>query len=377
MSWDAWAQQQVSALKRAQRWRENIPFDSHGPQGTRHDRTLISFASNDYLGLSTHPAVCLAAADAIAKFGVGAGASRLVTGTRSQHVELEETLAQWQRTERALVFPTGYAANLAALSVLGTSDVTIFSDQLNHASIIDGCRLAKARTEVYRHCDIDHLEGILRPTKGRKIVVSDLVFSMDGDIAPVSELAMLCAQHGALLVLDEAHAALEPIRTSYDCEVLHIGTLSKTLGSMGGWVAGTNSLIDLLINRGRSYIYTTALSMPDTAAALAALRIYTSAEGETLRARLLHYIDQLKPVHRSPIVPVILGSDHAALQAAAYLLEQGIHVPAIRPPTVPEGTARLRVTLSAAHSQSMIDHLLRSLQQLVLSLQPCPIALHA
>jgi len=365
MSWDSWAQQQLGALKAARRWRENVVFDCNGPQGIRRKRSVVSFASNDYLGLSTHPTVRLAAIDAIASFGVGAGASRLVTGTRSLHEDLESRVAQWQGVERALVFPTGYAANLAALSVFGASNAVIYSDELNHASIIDGCRSAKARTEIYRHCDLNHLSALLKRTSERKIVVTDAVFSMDGDVAPLRELSQLCAHHGALLIIDKAHSVLEPDET-YDCEVLHIGTLSKSLGSMGGWIAGSNAAIDLLVNRGRTFIYTTALSIPDTAAALAALRIYTSTEGASLRARLRGYAEQLIPAHRSPIVPLIFGSENNALLAAERLLEQGLHVPAIRPPTVPVGTARLRVTLSAAHTQSMIDRLLLALRELAI-----------
>jgi len=376
MRWDAWAQQELGALKNARRWRENVAFDCRGPQGTRHGRALTSFASNDYLGLSAHPAVRLAAVEAIAEFGVGAGASRLVTGTRTLHMELEEALAQWQNVERALVFPTGYAANLAALSVFGTQDATIFSDQLNHASIIDGCRLSKARTEIYRHCDLDHLAALLERAQNRKIVVTDLVFSMDGNVAPINELSQLCARHDALLLIDEAHAVLEPVRTQYRCETLHVGTLSKTLGSMGGWVGGSQALVDLLVNRGRTFIYTTALSIPDTAAALTALRICRSTEGESLRTRLRNYVEQLQPSHPSPIVPLIFGSERNALWAAEQLLVQGIHVPAIRPPTVPTGTARLRVTLSAAHTQPMIDRLLLTLRELATP-EPWSIALRA
>jgi 8-amino-7-oxononanoate synthase len=292
-------------------------------------------------------------------------ASRLIVGTRSLHCELERAIAEWQRTESALVFSSGYAANIGVIATLGGADVTLFSDELNHASIIDGCRLAKARTIVYRHLDMDHLQQLLRQAAGRKIVISESVFSMDGDCAPLQALAQLCVEHGALLVLDEAHAVLGPkLECINELQVLHVGTLSKTLGALGGCVAGSSRLIELLINRARTFIFTTGLSPADTAAALAALRICESDEGERLRARLRMLIDMLQPNHSSAIVPIILGEDSAALDAAAQLRERGIHVPAIRPPTVPKGTSRLRVALSAAHTELSVQRLRDALDEI-------------
>jgi 8-amino-7-oxononanoate synthase len=358
VSWSRWASAELEALRSAQRLRRLTPFDGIGPRGCIADRPVVSFAGNDYLGLATHPRVCLAAQEAIDKYGTSATASRLVVGTRPLHAQLEFELAEWQGVERALVFPTGFAADIGVVATLGTAGVTIFSDELNHASIIDGCRLARATTLVYRHVDLDHLRSLLRKTGGRKIIVTDSVFSMDGDIAPIEELTRLCARHDALLVLDEAHAVLEPqMPTSMSAEVLRVGTLSKTLGSLGGWVAGSSALIELLMNRARSFIYTTALSPADTAAALAALRIVRSSEGEQLRQRLRIAIDRIRCCHPSPIVPIVLGDDCDALAASERLLARGIWVPAIRPPTVPRGTARLRIALSAAHSDAMIAQL--------------------
>lgn len=364
MSWTAWADAQLDDIRRADRWRSLVPFDADGPAGALRGREVIAFASNDYLGLSQHPRVREAACAAVDRFGAGATASRLVVGTRSLHTELEEAIATWKRCERALLFPNGFATNLGVLSVLGGADVTLFSDQLNHASIIDGCRLAKATTRIYRHLDLDDLEAQLCETSGRRVVVSDSVFSMDGDVAPLAELTALCGRHGALLILDEAHAVLGPEPPPDGCELLRIGTLSKTLGSLGGWVAGPRPLIELLINRARSFIFTTGLSPADTAAGLAALGIVTSAEGDTLRAHLRSLIDEIAPAHPSPIIPVILGEDRAALRAAQVLLDQGLHIPAIRPPTVPRGTARLRVALSAAHTLSMVRRLRSALASL-------------
>ncbi len=364
-NWNAWAERELAGLRAIDRYREPIAFDGDGPTGNVHGQRVLSFASNDYLGLASHPQVKLAAISAIERFGTGATASRLIVGTRSLHVELESQLAQWNLSERALVFSSGYSANVGVLTALGEQDVTLFSDELNHASIIDGCRLAKARTLIYRHLDLQHLQTLLRQTPGRKIVVSESVFSMDGDTAPLSALAELCREHGALLVLDEAHAALGPkLAATPGLQVLHVGTLSKTLGALGGFVAGSSRLIELLINRARTFIFTTGLSPADTAAALAAARICQSQEGDQLRARLRSLIDMLRPGHPSAIVPIILGEDAAALAASAQLRAAGIHVPAIRPPTVPKGTARLRVALSASHTEAMVDSLRSALARL-------------
>ncbi|MET0534522.1 MAG: 8-amino-7-oxononanoate synthase [Steroidobacter sp.] len=363
--WNAWAGEQLDALRALHRFRDPVPFDGDGPEGVVRGKRVVSFASNDYLGLAAHPAVRLAAISAIERFGTGAMASRLVVGTRSLHCELEREIAAWKHTENALVFSSGYAANIGVLTTLGLDDVTLFSDELNHASIIDGCRLARARTLVYRHLDLEHLDQMLRQTSGRKLVVTESVFSMDGDRAPLRALAELCVEHGALLVLDEAHAVLGPeLLHDYQAQVLHVGTLSKTLGALGGFVAGSNRLIELLVNRARTFIFTTGLSPADTAAALAAVRICESDEGERLRARLRSLIDLVRPGHPSAIVPVVLGEDSAALSAAARLQEMGIHVPAIRPPTVPKGTSRLRVALSAAHTEVMVQLLRTALDRL-------------
>lgn len=362
MKWADWAQSELESLRRIDRLRSLVAFDGDRLQGTVGGRAVISFAANDYLGLAQNADVRSAARAAIERYGTGSTSSRLLLGTRPLHAELEAELADWKGTECALVFPTGFAANLAVLSTLGTADTTIFSDALNHASIIDGCRLARAATLVYRHADMDDLESRLRKTVGRKIVVTDSVFSMDGDTAPLDQLARLCLGYGALLVLDEAHAVLAPEMPSYGgLEMLRVGTLSKALGSLGGWIAGPRLLIDLMINRARSFIYTTGLSPADTAAALAALRVYRSPTGSQLRERLREIVNRVRPAHPSPIVPIILGEDRAALAAAETLLGHGIYVPAIRPPTVPPGTARLRIALSAAHGDDMIDRLQRAL----------------
>jgi 8-amino-7-oxononanoate synthase len=357
--WNHWAQGELTGLRGSGRFRQCTTFDGAGPNGLVNGRAAVSFASNDYLGLSTHPRVCAAAREAIERYGTSASAARLVTGTRSVHVELEQALARHHKVERALLFPSGFSANLGLMTTFGAADVTIFSDELNHASIIDGCRLARARVAIYRHLDMDHLQSLLNASAGRKIIVTETVFSMDGDVAPLKDIAALATHHGALLMLDAAHGVLECDSPSHldGVEVIRAGTLSKTLGSMGGWIGGPAAIIELLVNRARSFIYTTALTPADTAAARAALQICFSGEGAELRARLRRNITQIRRGHPSPIIPIILGAEAAALSATAALSEQGIFVPAIRPPTVAPGTARLRVALSAAHDDAMIERL--------------------
>ncbi len=361
VNWSAWAESELEAVRAAGRWRETRPFDAFGPAGQLAGRQVVSFASNDYLGLSVHPDVLAAAHEALERWGSGATASRLVVGTRPCHRDLEEEIAVWKGTERALVFSSGYAANLGILSALGGSDVMVFSDELNHASIIDGCRLSRARVAVYRHRDVDHLDALMEASTGRKIVVTDSVFSMDGDVAPLAPLAELCARNGALLVVDEAHAVLGPALPPTGGEVLRTGTLSKTLGSLGGWVAGSGPLIDLLVNRARPFIFTTALTPADAAAALAAVRILRAGEGDRLVRRLRRLVDRLRRGHPSPILSIIVGEEDRAVAVAGALLERGVLIPAIRPPTVPPGTSRLRVAVSAAHTDAMVDVLLDAL----------------
>ena len=282
MTWVARAAAENDAIRAADRWRTVRALDGRGPAFTLDGAPVVSFASNDYLGLTQHPAVIKAAHEALDRHGAGAGSARLIVGARPAHAELERELADWKGQERALLFATGFAANLGVLSALGGAGVTILSDELNHASIIDGCRLSRATVEVYRHRDLDHLAKLLAGAD-RAIVVSDTVFSMDGDVGRRPAMVELCAAHGALLVVDEAHAVLGPALDAAG-DVLRVGTLSKTLGSLGGFVAGPAALIDLLANRARSFIFTTASTPADTAAALAALAVLRSPEGDALVA---------------------------------------------------------------------------------------------
>ncbi|QYG91382.1 aminotransferase class I/II-fold pyridoxal phosphate-dependent enzyme [Iamia sp. SCSIO 61187] len=368
---DGWAGRvdaRLAEIRAAGRWRRVRPLDAHGPIGTTADGSRVtSFASNDYLGLSAHPAVVAAAHAALDRWGAGATASRLVVGSRPPHHDLEADLAAWKGTEAALVFPTGYAANVGVLTALAGPGTRILSDALNHASIVDGCRLARGELTVVPHADLDALAAALAADDRPTVVVADSVFSMDGDAADVDALAGLCARHGAALVLDEAHGVLGPDLdpgAHPDLLLVRVGTLSKALGALGGFVACSTAVRDLLVNVARPFIFTTALSPADAAAAHAALGVVRSPEGDALRARLRAHVDRLAPGHPSPIVPVVLGPEDAALATAEDLLAQGLLVPAIRPPTVPEGTSRLRVTFSAAHTDADVDRLLAALTPL-------------
>lgn len=363
MSWTERVEAELDEITNAGRRRTLRAFDALGPTGTLDGRTVTSYASNDYLGLSAHPAVRNAAAAAAQRWGGGSTASRLVVGTRPAHARFEAAYASWKGTETALALSSGYAANLAVLTTFGTSGTTIVSDELNHASIIDGCRQSRAATVVSRHNDVDHVASLVAAADGPVIVVTDSVFSMDGDEAPVGALADVCRTHGALLVVDEAHGVLGPEVPS-DLDLLRVGTMSKALGSLGGVVAGPQTFIDLLVNRARPFIFSTALSPADVAAAHAALDVVRSEEGAALQRRLRELIDRLVPGHPSPIIPVVIGDEDDAMKASAALLDRGILVPAIRPPTVAPGTSRLRVALSAAHTDEMLDALLEGLNQI-------------
>ena len=355
----------LDRIRRDDRWRSIRTLDGPMPAADLDGRPVVSFASNDYLGLAGHPDVAAAAQAAVARWGTGSGASRLVVGGRPIHDELEAELADWKATEAALLLPTGFAANLAVLATLADApDVLVVSDELNHASIIDGARLSRGQVAVARHADAEHVDHLLGAHEGPALVVTDTVFSMDGDEAPVADLVEVCRRRGALLVLDEAHAVLGPTVETAGLDIVRVGTLSKALGALGGFVAGDHDVVDLLVNAARPFIFTTAPTPGDTAAALAALRIVRSPEGARLVDRLRRHVEAVAPGHPSPIVPVILGDESAALAASARLLEQGLLVPAIRPPTVAPGSSRLRVALSAAHTDEHVERLVKALADL-------------
>jgi len=362
--WPARLRAELDAVAARGQWRAPRVLDALGPAGTLDGRPVVSFAGNDYLGLSAHPAVIAAAQDAAARWGTGATASRLVVGTRPAHAALEEELAAWKGTEAALVLATGYAANVGVLTTLGGPGVLVVSDELNHASIIDGCRLSGAERAIAPHGDVAAVDRLLAGAEGPAIVVTDSVFSMDGDLAPVDDLVEVCARRGALLVVDEAHAVLGPHLppdAALPATVVRVGTLSKALGSLGGFVAGSREVVDLLVNRARPFIFSTGLSPADTEAARVALALVRAPEGEALVTRLRTLVDRVRPGWPSPILPVVVGEEDAAVAASAALLERGLLIPAIRPPTVAPGTSRLRVALSAGHTDEMVDRLLDGL----------------
>jgi 8-amino-7-oxononanoate synthase len=369
--WLEWFGQQCEQVAAAGQWREPKAFDAAGTTGRlmASDETVVSFASNDYLGLTQHPRVREAAVEAIERWGTGSGASRLVVGSRPIHTDLEIELADWKGTERAVLFPTGFAANTGVLAVLAEPNTVVCSDELNHASIIDGCALARGRgadVHVYRHADVDHLATLLGglDRHQRAIVATDTVFSMDGDVAPLDAIAELCRRHGALLLVDDAHAVFDTEADLSHVVTVRVGTLSKTLGSLGGFVAGPGALVDLVINRARPFIFTTAPTPADTAAGSAALKVVRSPEGDELRHRLRRHIETVKAGHPSPIIPVVVGDEQAALDASAALLARGLWVPAIRPPTVAPGTSRLRIAFCAAHTDAQVATLCLALDEL-------------
>jgi len=347
-----------------------------GPLVRFADKTLHNFASNDYLGLAAHPQVVATALEATRQFGAGAGASRLVTGNQTPHHDLEEKLASFKNTPAALVFANGYAASTGALQALATKDDVVLLDKLSHACLVDGARLSGATLRPFHHNDTEHLEHHLRWARekypqARIFIVTESVFSMDGDLAPLREIVELKDQYGAVLMLDEAHATgvlgrggrglAEQLGLSNRIE-LQMGTLGKALGSSGGYIAGSRALIDLLINRARSFIFSTAAPASTAAAASAALDICAGPEGDQRRAKLRELAALFDPAPPAAINPFILGDEQAALAASEQLAQLGFHVPAIRPPTVPQGTSRLRVSLSAAHDTETVRTLAAALR---------------
>ena len=375
---------QLHARREAGLYRSRLTSSS--PQGARvviDEREYLSFCSNDYLGLASHPELVHAIQDAAARWGAGAGASHLLGGHSELHHELEHELARFMGTQRALLFSTGYMANLAVLSSLAGRGDVIFQDRLNHASLIDGAQLSRATLKRYRHVDMEQLEGLLQQHKGRKIVASDGVFSMDGDLAPITTMLELCRRTESLCYIDDAHgfgvlgktgrgiAELSGgCATDYaDGYLLSMCTLGKAMGSFGAFVAGSDEMIETLIQQGRSYIYTTALPPVVAAASLAALRI--SGAEPWRRDKLSTLVDYFRagcqqrniPLLPSstPIQPVLIGNNEQVQQLAEKLQQQNLLVFAIRSPTVARGSERLRVTLSASHEQADVDILLDGL----------------
>jgi 8-amino-7-oxononanoate synthase len=367
-------------LRRRQRTVESFPVDENRAEVVVEGQRLVDFCSNDYLGLARHPQVIAAMCEAAARTGVGSGAAHLVTGHGHEHAALEEEIAAFTGRERALLFSTGYMANLAAICALADRGEVVLLDRLDHASLIDGALLSGARFSRYAHGDGAAAERALIEHKDEvTVLATDGVFSMDGDIARLPSLARACARKKTWLIVDDAHGigvlgtrgrgTLEHYEMDADDVPVLVGTLGKAIGTFGAFIAGSRELIELLIQKARTYIYTTALPQPIAAATRAALRLID--EESWRRERVLALTARFRGAARqldlplgssdTPIQPVILGTPEAALGAQKALWEAGFWVVAIRPPTVPAGSARLRITLSAAHTEAQVDALVETL----------------
>jgi len=354
------------------------------PQGPRivvDGQECLAFCSNDYLGLANHPRIVEAAIEAVSRFGVGEGASHLLSGHSAVHERLEAKLAEFMQMPRALLFSSGYQANIGAVTALAGPEDAIFSDALNHASLIDGVRLSRARVIRYPHADLGFLSGALAGCDARtKLIVTDGVFSMDGDIAPLPAMLDLCERHDAWLLVDDAHGfgVMGPGGRGSPAHfglrsprLVYVGTLGKAAGVAGAFVAGAAEMVETVLQRARTYIYTTAA--PSMLAAAVETSLQLIREDEWRRERLRKLIAALKRELRgsgsapassdTPIQPLVLGGNSEAVRASAALRERCILVPAIRPPTVPEGTARLRISLSAAHSEQEVLRLAAALRE--------------
>ncbi len=395
----------LAALREQGLHRELRRVDSpQSPHIEIDGRKLINFSSNDYLGLANHPALQDAAREAVGRFGTGSGASRLICGSLAPHHELEEALAQFKGTEAALSFSSGYATALGTVGALLGRDDVILIDKLVHASIVDAARLSGAKLRVFAHNDLDDLASILKwadrtrspksqtpNTKSQTLIVTESLFSMDGDRAPLREIVALKDKFGAWLMVDEAHATglygksrrgvAEELGVGGRIEI-QMGTLGKALGASGGYICGSRPLIDCLVNRARSFIFSTAPVPAAAAAAAAGIQFVRSSEGERrcgeLRQRIEQFHSQFKNHNSTPacaIIPLIVGDETRAVAAAAALREQGLYIPAIRFPTVARGQARLRVTLTAVHTGDDISALARGLEPLEpIAHRPSPIA---
>ena len=358
--------------------KEYCPIDA--VRVKRDDKEYLMMASNNYLGLTFDPRVIEGAVKGAQQYGTGSGGSRLVSGTFPLFTDLENALTKFKNTEKALVFNTGYMANVGTISAIADKNTIIFSDALNHASIIDGCRLSRGTVKAYSHCDVDELKYLLKQVNRntRKLIVTDGVFSMDGDIAPLDKLYELSRDYNALLMVDDAHAtgtignghgtaAYFNLEKEID---IQLGTLSKSLGSVGGYVAANSTIIDYLVNTSRSFIFSTALSPADIGASLTALQILETDATVLgrLQANVNYMADQLLSMgidatNETPIFPILIGSNEDTLAVSDYLYEAGIIGTAIRPPTVPIGESRIRLTVTAAHDKEQINYVCQSLHK--------------
>jgi len=379
--------QEISELREKGRYRRLRRVST--PQDTVvaiEGKKLLNFSSNNYLGLANHPDVVEAFIKYARKYGVGSGASRLVGGNMEVHAELEEALARFKGAEACLTFSSGYLANLGIIDTLGSPEATIFSDEFNHASIVDGCRLSRARVEVYRHADMGHLEDLLRASLAkRKIIVTDGVFSMGGDIAPLPELTELKEKRGAILVVDDAHATgtLPPQgRGSADYfglagEIdIQMGTFSKALGTYGAYMCASHTIVDYFINKCRPFIFNTGLPPAIAGATMKSIELLSRhpewlaslMENEALFRREMDARGR-KISSRTAIVPILVGTDEETMAVSQRLYDRGLFIHGIRPPTVPEGKGQLRLTLMATHTADMVKTAARRIDEALKELE--------
>ena len=347
-------------------------------------KTYLSFCSNNYLGLASHPSVVAAVKDAVELYGWGAGASRLVSGNMTLHETLENEISKFKKKDAAIVFPTGYMANLGVITSLVSNGDLVICDKLNHASIIDGCRLSGADFRVYAHCNMEKLENILKKSAkyNCKLIVTDSVFSMDGDLAPLPDLVKIAAKYNAMLMVDEAHGTGvfgengRGVVEHYDLgnEVYVVmGTLSKAIGSLGGYVSGDSDLISYLRNKARSFMYTTALPPAVCAASIAGIKLIQ--EDPSMRVSLWNNVrfikDKLNSLNintissESQIIPILIGDAKKAVKVSKLLYDNGILIPAIRPPTVPANSSRLRMTVMSSHTRQDLERLSQTLSDVL------------
>lgn len=393
--WDAELQARLDEIRAQGLFRELRRIDSAQGSRTRiAGRELLNFSSNDYLGLANHPRLKEAAIQAVKEFGCGSGASRLICGSLAPHHELEQSLAAFKGLEAALSFSSGCAAAMGTICALMGRDDVVVLDKLVHASIIDAARLSGAKLRIFAHNDLNELEDILKwaversvaplPRRQRILIATESVFSMDGDYAPLPEIVRLKEQHGAWLMVDEAHATglfgkarrglAEEMQVGDRIEI-QMGTLGKALGSSGGFIAGSRALVELLVNRARSFIFSTAPVPAAAAAAREGVELVRSADGLARRNDLWRLVDEVRPLlsnagwpmsgDRSAIIPLIIGAESDAVSAATALREQGIYIPGVRYPTVARGQARLRLTLTANHTAADFKILLNALNGLL------------
>lgn len=376
-------EEELTYLKQHNLYRRlNRMDDSQAARTVVNGKECLLFSSNNYLGLTEHPKLKQAAREAITRWGTGAGGSRLTTGNSKLHEELENTIARFKNAQAAIVFNTGYMANVGAITAIAGQEDIILSDELNHASIIDGCRLSRAKTKVFPHKDTGTLEKLLQQAQGyrRRLIVTDGVFSMDGDLAPLPRLVELADKYNALVMVDDAHATGVLGRRGagtadhFDLEgKVHIqmGTLSKAVGSAGGYIAGSRRLIDYLRNKARSFIFSTALPPSVIASAMAAFRVIEENPQirENLHTNARYLRSGLKQMgfsilaEESPIIPVFIGDAEKTMQMAERLFSLGVFAPGIRPPAVPPGTSRIRVTVMATHNREDLDQALSAFMQ--------------